>query len=228
MSAVFCYTGLLPARMKTTLIDFLRQRLAADLPGWNAQIKMSPRVPRLREPLVERSASCRRSAVLVLLSETPDSDYELLLTVRSGALAHHSGQISFPGGRIEGEETPLEAAVREAQEEVGLQAPLQYLGDLTPLYVPVSNNLIYPVVVHAPTRPDVAASPDEVEEAFFTPLSLLASGAQVRESTWELMGRKVDVPYWEIHSVPLWGATAMIVSELLEVCGEYRTDENPE
>jgi 8-oxo-dGTP pyrophosphatase MutT (NUDIX family) len=207
--------------MNNTLIDFLRQRFVAELPGWEAQIKMSPRVPRLREPLKERSASCRRSAVLVLLSETPDSDYELLLTVRSGALAHHSGQISFPGGRIEEGETPLEAAVREAQEEVALQAPVQYLGELTPLYVPVSNNLIYPIVVHAATRPEVIAQPDEVEEVFFTSLSLLASGAQAREATWELMGNKVDVPYWEIHSVPLWGATAMILSELLELCSEY-------
>lgn len=207
--------------MNTTLIDFLRQQLAADLPGWDAQVKMSPRVPRLREPLKERSASCRRSAVLVLLSETSSSDYELLLTLRSGALAHHSGQISFPGGRMEEGETPLETALREAREEVELQAPVQYLGELTPLYVPVSNNIIYPIVVHAPERPGVVANPDEVDEVFFTSLSLLAAGTHTKEETWELMGHSVEVPYWEIHSVPLWGATAMILSELIEVCRGY-------
>lgn len=208
--------------MPMELVEFLREKLSAQLPGWEAQIAMSPRVPRLQEPLPGHVDSCRKSAVLVLLAEEQPNQHELLLTVRSRSLSHHGGQISFPGGHIEAGETPLDAAVREACEEVRLYAPLlQPLGMLSPLYVPVSNNLIYPVVAHVQERPWVDANPEEVDEAFFAPLSLLASGEHLREEEWVLQGRSIRVPYWNIHNVPLWGATAMILNELLVVCKGY-------
>lgn len=205
-----------------TLVEFLRQRLAAQLPGWSAQVAMAPRIPRLQEPLPSHAASCRKSAVLVLLAEEQPNEHDILFTVRSRSLSHHSGQISFPGGRIEPGETIVDAAVREACEEVRLHVPsLQQLGMLTPLYVPVSNNLMYPVVAHVQERPWVDANPEEVDEVFFAPLSLLTSGEHLREEEWTLGGRAVRVPYWSIHSVPLWGATAMILSELVALYKEF-------
>lgn len=192
------------------------------LPGWEAQVAMSPRVPRLQEPFPHHVDSCRKSAVLVLLVEEQPEQHELLLTVRSRSLSHHGGQISFPGGRIEPGETAVDAAVREACEEVRLYAPtLQHLGMLSPLYVPVSNNLMYPVVAHVQQRPYVDANPDEVDEVFFAALPLLTSGEHLREEEWELRGQPVRVPFWNIHDVPLWGATAMILNELITVCKEY-------
>ncbi len=206
--------------MHPTFPDFLEVRLDSELPGWQAQLRMAPRVPRLQEP-PSGASTARASAVLVLLVESED-DYELLLTVRSSALANHSGQISFPGGRVEPGEDVWTAAVREAWEEVGLEGmAIRSLGMLSPLYVPVSNSLVHPVVAAMRSVPELQPNPDEVDEVVFVPLSSLMSEAALREELWTLGGRQVPVPYWEVHRIPLWGATAMILSELVTVYREY-------
>lgn len=208
--------------MIPTFTEFLEVRLAAELPGWQAQLRMAPRVPRLQEPSPQAPRT-RDSAVLVLLVPA-EEDYELLLTVRSSSLTHHGGQISFPGGRVEpGEDIPS-AAMREAWEEVGLDVKaLRHIGMLSPLYVSVSNSMVHPVIGVVPEKPKLVLNPDEVEEIVFAPLSNFASDQYFQLGRWTLGGRDVEVPYWEIHRVPLWGATAMIISELLTVYGEYRS-----
>ena len=207
--------------MHPTFADFLEVRLASELPGWQAQLQMAPRVPRLKEPPPESAARSRTSSVLVLLVHGED-DYELLLTVRSSGLSHHSGQISFPGGRVEPGEDLWSAAVREAWEEVGLEgSDVRSLGRLSSLYVPVSDSIINPMVAVTGSVPTLVPNPDEVEEIVFVPLSLLVSETNLQQGVWTLGGRQVEVPYWEIHRVPLWGTTAMILSELLAIYREY-------
>jgi len=85
----------------------------------------------------------------------------------------------------------------------------------------VSNSLVHPVVAAMRSVPELQPNPDEVDEVVFVPLSSLMSEAALREELWTLGGRQVPVPYWEVHRIPLWGATAMILSELVTVYREY-------
>lgn len=158
------------------------------------------------------------SAVLVLLTSPSASSIVsrptnyVLLTLRSSTLRSHTGQISFPGGRIEPGETPETAALRECEEETGIPAHLpEILGRLSPITSPASKGAVLPIVAWLHEEVPVRIHPDEVEEAFWQPLDEL-SDPVVTE--WELRGRKMLVPHWPVHRVPLWGLTACVLSEL--------------
>jgi 8-oxo-dGTP pyrophosphatase MutT (NUDIX family) len=152
-----------------------------------------------------------RSAVLVLLTPDP-SGLRVLLTLRSATLRSHTGQISFPGGRIEAGETPEEAALRECEEETGIGAALPGpVGRLSPISSPASPGAVLPVVAWMDAPPGLRIDPREVEEAFWLPLASL--GDPVVEE-WDLRGTKRLVPCWRVHRVPLWGLTACVLEEL--------------
>lgn len=152
-----------------------------------------------------------RSAVLVLLA--PDlTGLRVLLTLRSSTLRSHTGQISFPGGRIEPGETPEEAALRECEEETGIGAGLpEPIGRLSPISSPASPGAVLPVVAWMDVPPGLRIDPREVEEAFWLPLASL--GEPLVEE-WDLGGTKRLVPCWRVHRVPLWGLTACVIEEL--------------
>lgn len=198
----------------------IRAALQNDKPGWQAQVLMTPDPYRLKKPPVHKQESCRRSAVMVLLVQDEETaTVQVTLTVRSKALKHHAGQVSFPGGGIDPGETVVEAALRESQEEVGINpADVEILGELTHLYIPVSNNLMFPIV--GCVNSDVTFYPDprEVHEVFTVPVSTLFDRTIVQQKDWTIQGKATSFPYWNIHGeVPVWGATAMILSELVEL-----------
>lgn len=157
-----------------------------------------------------------RSAVLVLLtSHVFQPTSHVLLTLRSSTLLSHTGQISFPGGRIEPGETPEVAALRECEEETGIPLHLpEILGRLTPITSPVSRGAVLPIVAWLHEKVPIRIHPIEVEEAFWQPLDELGDPVVTE---WELRGAKHLVPHWPVHRVPLWGLTACVLEELRQL-----------
>jgi len=176
--------------------------------------------PRLRSgsELVVEQAPLRPAAALMLLYEH-GGDWYVPLTVRGAALRHHTGQISLPGGRVDGGESIEGAAVREAQEEVGVSpSAVEVLGRLTPLPVWISGHLLYPVVGVARERPAFSLAIPEVERLVEVPLVRLLQPDVVH---WETRTRAtppyetMDVPYFDVPGARVWGATAMVLAEFL-------------
>lgn len=161
-----------------------------------------------------------RAAALVPLHEK-DGEAHLLLTRRPLHMRRHAGQISVPGGRIEPGEEPLEAALREAEEEIGLpRERAEVLGPLSETLVLQTAFRLTPWVASVPYPYPYVASPGEVDEILHVPLSaLLAPGAH-RVEPREVYGMSLDVHYFTMGEDVLWGATARIVWELV---GVWRT-----
>jgi 8-oxo-dGTP pyrophosphatase MutT (NUDIX family) len=183
-------------------------------PGPTAQAAMAPRPRRFWVP-GHVPAGTRAAAGLALLFPR-EHDTALLLTVRGAHLTTHRGQVSLPGGAVEAGESIEAAALREAEEEVGLAREIPVpRGRLTPLHIPVSGYVLHPVVATTPSPPDVRPCEREVDRIVEVTLSALSSGALLRFETLERDGFSMDVPYFAIAGEKLWGATAMVVAELL-------------
>jgi 8-oxo-dGTP pyrophosphatase MutT (NUDIX family) len=161
-----------------------------------------------------------RAAALVPLHHK-DGAPHVLLTRRPGHLRRHAGQISMPGGRIEPGEEPLDAALREAEEEIGLaRGRADVLGRLSETLVLQTAFRLTPWVASVPYPYPYAAAPGEVEEILHVPLAQLLAPGVHRVEPREAYGMRVDVHYFTIGEDVLWGATARIVWELL---GVWRT-----
>ncbi len=175
---------------------------------------------------LEAPDSANRSSVLILLFPNDKQKLELVLTLRSSDI-DHGGQISLPGGRSEGDESWQETALREAQEEIGVDpSDIDIIGLLSKLYVSHSDNLVKPVVGYMQTFPELTLNPREVEEAFTIELQSLAGKKNLTVENWDLHKYSYQVPYWNVHEVPLWGATAMILSEFLELYHEFKARQS--
>jgi 8-oxo-dGTP pyrophosphatase MutT (NUDIX family) len=165
------------------------------------------------------------AAVLVPLFEE-SSEARVVLTRRAAHLRTHTGEVSFPGGRLDAEEAPEDAALREAAEEVALDpSSVELVGRLTPLSTFSSGTTITPVVGILSSRPKLHANPSEVEHVFDVALSDLISDGVFREERWTVPGRPVppdpdgSFPVWffELEEDTIWGATARVLVELLRV-----------
>jgi len=189
--------------------------LQRPLPGLTAQLRMSPQ-PRLRsERILDPFLDCRRAGVLLLLYPG-DEGLCLVLTRRTESVRSHQGQISLPGGSLEPGETAVEAAVREANEELSVDpSALTILGQLSPLYIPLSGFCIYPVVAYAARRPAFVPSDIEVAEVIEEPLDHLLDSDTCAEEVRQLRGQEVRVLFYRIGAHKVWGATAMVLCEFV-------------
>ena len=178
---------------------------------------MAPRHSARQDALSVDGRACREAGVLALLLPHADGPV-LILTVRHDELPDHGGQISFPGGQREGDETLTDTALREAHEEVGLdRSAVRLLGALTPLYIPPSNYCVHPVVGAAAHDLPLHPTDREVDTILRAPLDrLLSPDARVVEP-WTLHGQEVEVPYYDVDGHTVWGATAMMLAELLTI-----------
>lgn len=211
----------------TNFQAFLEHRLAHSLPGEAAQNKMRPHPSTLKKlnftSNLPENDQFRNSSVLVPII-TWKNELEIILTLRTSGIKH-GGQLSFPGGGKEGNETIEETALRETREEIGLkEETVSIAGQLTPLYVNHSNNMVTPVVGFIQEEQKFTPNPNEVEEVFTVPFSELIVPKNMITEEWDLRETKFTVPYWAIHEVPLWGATAMMLSELMELYNEFKAD----
>ena len=133
------------------------QRCQGPLPGLDAQLTMAPS-PRLGWDPLKFPAGATNGAALLLVYPLTDDTLHLALTVRGSGLRNHTGQVSLPGGRVDDGETIEAAALREANEEIGIDpAAVELLGRLTPLHIPVSGFLLHPVVGFTSMRPGLSA-----------------------------------------------------------------------
>lgn len=164
------------------------------------------------------------SGVLIPIFPGETGDLSVILTLRTNSI-RHAGQISFPGGRADYGETITETALRETREEIGIhQSKIEVTGTLSPFYLYRSHNQITPVVGVLEDKPDMERNEAEVAEIITVKLDDLLSQNFLKRDKWEVSQAKYWVPYWDIHRVPLWGATAMMMSELLEIYREYLDD----
>jgi 8-oxo-dGTP pyrophosphatase MutT (NUDIX family) len=211
--------------LRVSILERLESQIKKPKPGLAAQLRMVPEPRPGQKTYQEVQDSCRPAAVLVLIYPH-GGRLHLVLTRRTSRVDHHRDQISFPGGEKDEGETIVGAALREAAEEIGVRSDgVRVLGDLTPLYIPASNYCIFPVVAVAEKRPDFRPAPDEVAEVIEMPLSRLLAAGTVRREVWTLHGRETVVPFYFYRGHKIWGATAMILAELVEVIGSPKAKD---
>lgn len=172
-------------------------------------IKNFPRVPR------KDSAD---AAVLILLYPVDGIIYTVFIQ-RPEYNGVHGGQISFPGGKKEPSDSDLlQTAVREASEETGINpSDLKIIGNLTPLFIPVSNVVVTPFVGWSEKKPSFV--PDDAEVVFIIEADIrpFLDYSIIKAKPFEIRGEMIDIKYFDYKGNVIWGATAMILQELLTI-----------
>ena len=200
--------------MNERLAEQLTERLSRALPGPMIDSRFEARPPSaLRGDA--RPPDARAAAVLVLLYPHAGR-WHLPLTLRPRHLADHGGQVCLPGGTIEPGESSRQAALREFGEELGGSGTdIELLGRLSSVYVEASSFLIEPWVAVAADRPDLVPNPAEVEALFEVPLADLLDEANFGSHQRQHMDRSCTAPHFLVQSHRVWGATCMILGELV-------------
>ncbi len=200
--------------MSKDFISRLEEELKNTLPGEYAQRKMAP----LTSRIFSTSEATGKAAVLLLLYPRK-GELHILLIKRTEYTGPHSAQVSLPGGKKEDKDrTQVCTALREAAEETGIEKEkVAVLGTLTPLYIPVSNLEVLPVVGYTAEEPGFRIDPTEVEYLIPVRLGDLAGNALISEEIISVSGTTVKAPGYRNDKDFIWGATAMILSEFLEV-----------
>lgn len=252
--------------------DYLSQIIIEGrLPGFEAQKLMAPSATREKIRSFIPESGYKEASVLILLSEIdtgnllPEIERNILasnilnssnssnsfiekpnlyvcITERSKRLNSHSGQLSFPGGRIESYESALDAAIRETYEEIGITNDhYEVVGQLSKLYVPPSNSLITPYIAicNENLTKSIATNSfdqyiklnkDEVESAFWVDMNYLVNPNNLLNKTTNLMNKETSIPFWDVSKfgntdVPLWGATAIMLKELLHIYNDFLSNK---
>lgn len=197
--------------------SMLRVRLAGTLPGPDAQIRFAP-VPTTRGWRAGEFPEDARIAAALLCLYPLGQSVALPLTVRATTLARHAGQVSLPGGAKDADESLVQAALREASEEIGLDSgAVRVLGELTPIHVLVSGFTLHPIVAVTDARPEFRAAPGEVDRIVEVGLEELRDVSRVRTGTRLREGITVEYSYLELCGHQVWGATAMILGEFIHL-----------
>ncbi|MBZ0301478.1 MAG: CoA pyrophosphatase [Anaerolineae bacterium] len=198
-----------------SLISLDDVRAALDIPDFDATAAHESMLPGTRPRIDQKSPRSRQAGVLVLLYPI-DHELHFVLTRRTDTLRGHSGQVSFPGGRRDpGDADFVVTALRETREEVGIDDPsTAILGSLTPIYIPPSDFEVFPVVAALDHIPPFNPNPDEVAEVFSVPLMALVDPRFKRVEDWPFNGQLVRIPLYAFNGHKVWGATAIMLSEL--------------
>jgi 8-oxo-dGTP pyrophosphatase MutT (NUDIX family) len=202
------------------LKDKLKDSLSGELPGMRSHVKM---VPAIRQKEIEQrrwDKNAQRAAVLICLYPGEDGKIFVPLIRRNEYDGVHSGQISLPGGKYEYEDKNLvNTALREAEEEINIIGnSVEVLGEITPVYIPPSNFVVQPVLAWSDQKPDFKPDASEVTEIIRVSLQDLIS-ENVRKVK-DIPHREYDiinVPCFYINGNIIWGATAMILSEVTDL-----------
>lgn len=199
-------------------IERLTAEIQRDLPGWEAQKKMISGRPKMdMDAINQRNA--KQSAVLIWLYPIEEEIFTRLI-LRTEYKGVHSAQIAFPGGTKEESDTDLwQTALREAQEEVGIpKEKVKYVGPISPVYIPPSNFWVQPYIgtTEENFTPDIQKS--EVQRTIDMNVKLLLDPTVKQEKVINRSdGLSIKTPYYNIEGYTVWGATAMMLSELEEL-----------
>lgn len=210
--------------MDSVLKTYLQYALLGELPGSNAHSKMLPPGRRLKQ-LEHELSSVKQSSVLVLLFPDKDKIYTCL-TRRPSTMKYHPGQVSFPGGKVEKDDASAEmAALREAQEEVGIDpSQIEILGKLSDFYLEISRFSIQPFLAWTDNRPEFTVNTDEVEELILFPVSDFVENEIIQETELQTMTGILPIKYFPYSGQVIWGATAMILAELMEIMRKHNQE----
>ncbi|MGZ4054219.1 MAG: NUDIX hydrolase [Bacteroidia bacterium] len=197
-------------------IERLKSRLEKELPGEDAQFLMAPFSRKRLKEIPGENYSPRKSAVLILLFPYKDSIHTILIQ-RPEYDGVHSGQVAFPGGKFEDADVELSyTALREASEEIGIDTKkVEIIGCLTDIYITPSNFLVRPFIAFANEPLDFIANKREVQKIISVDLfNLNDKKIRSEKSISHSSGIKIKTPYYDVEGLTIWGATAMIISEL--------------
>lgn len=194
----------------------IKSRLNRPLPGESAHLRMASSSRLIAN--ARANAGTRESAVLILMY--PKSDrIHIPLILRPVYNGVHSGQMAFPGGRYETfDKTLIRTALREAQEEIGLRLnDVEILGELTQVYIPPSNMIVQPVVASIPYPPEFFPDAREVADIVEVTLNEITDPSIISTTEMDVRGLRFSTPFYQIKNQKVWGATAMMISELIDV-----------
>lgn len=191
----------------------LKSEIAKGLPGKDVQYRMAPSG---RLPLFPGKPPVNGSVLILLV---PNQKLQVVLIKRTEYSGPHSGQVSFPGGKSEPSDPDLiYTAIREAHEEVGIHIEsIEILGTLTPLFIPPSNFNVLPVVAYSSSVPAFSINKREVNYVFTPAIEDFLDPNTLKYKSVELFGNPVSIPYFDLNGEEVWGATAMIMNEFLEI-----------
>jgi 8-oxo-dGTP pyrophosphatase MutT (NUDIX family) len=200
------------------MITFDHIRAAVTIPNFESAAAHNRMAPRPSgAAFFQRDDPPREAGVLVLIYPQQPDDLHLVLTRRTEHLNKHSGQISFPGGRHDEQDTDFTAtALRETCEELGFceTEQLEIVGRLSKFYIPPSHFDVYPIVALLPTIPHFQPAAQEVAEVLTLSLRDLLNPATRHDEWREIMGYRFLAPYYLVAGHKVWGATAAMLGEL--------------
>lgn len=201
------------------LIQQLSSAFEQPLPGPSAQMTMAPIPVDADRFQVKERPNARKGGVLILFY--PDLQNTMMpLILRPEYDGTHGGQVSFPGGKCEEiDNSVIDTALRESEEEIGIdRKDVTLLGRLSKLYIPPSNFSVEPIVAYTTKRPNFTLDPREVERLIEIPVSKFIDPAYLkRKQLRPRNGAILDTPYFHIDEYVIWGATAMMLGELIEI-----------
>lgn len=214
--------------MINEFIGRLKFRLALPLPGANAHYMMAH--PYRKQSFLYRNipADAKKGSVLILLYVVENS-INTVLIVRSDYEGVHSGQVAFPGGRFEEADIDLKTtALREASEEIGIvPSDVEIIGKLTQLYIPPSNFVVEPYIGITNYQPAFHPDKNEVKEVVEVSIHQIMDNSIIGEKEILLRNKmRVLSPYFDIKGHTVWGATAMILSELRQILHEMEMNSS--
>lgn len=188
------------------------------LPGLESHLKMVPPNRNL-DILPEDFHRVKQSAVLFILHKNTQGEWYTYFIQRPGNMRNHASQIGFPGGKFEITDPSFEyTAIRECKEEIGISPGLvQVIGQLTSLYIPVSHFLIHPVVATLKEIPSFSINKEEVADFFELPITEFLKPENRSFKQIETVTGMLDVPCFKIEDRIIWGATAMIIAEFIDI-----------
>ncbi len=206
---------------KLRMNDFcskFKDELLKGLPGTDIQWQMASSDRFIKKFPKSPGKDSREAAVLILLYPYNQSIYTVLMQ-RPDYNGVHSGQISFPGGKKEPEDKDaIQTALREAYEEIGVHpTKVEIIGKLTPLFIPVSNTIVNPVIGWTDEKPIFNQKSEEVLFLIDADLKRFLDASILKTKPVEIRGEMLEVKYFDYEENTIWGATAMILHELMVI-----------
>lgn len=207
-------------------IENLKVQLQNELPGNTVHAKLLP--PGRVQHIPSKNHFVVQSSVILLLFPD-DKNIKIVVIHRPKTMKNHAGQIAFPGGKVEPEDSGFIAtALRETYEEIGVPpSEIEILGILTPIFVQVSNFVINPVVGWCKSKPNFTLDCSEIENLYAFNIEELKSADCIHSRNMETISGMLEVPGFSIDGLFIWGATAMILSEFIEVYRKITLEKSP-